>query len=148
MIAPIMFHSVYGKAPAGCLTELVTAMMSNGLVQKILLNKYKYETLSWVGVNELWKYFQINDSPSQAGTVYGISATTSGYDKSNVQVGDVIQFHNGSIWRHSVIVSKKEGSTVYCAAHTSNEDAKPLDDYLTTYSSYRVAHIYNFITSY
>ena len=45
-----------------------------------------------------------------------------------------------------MIVSKKEGSTVYCAAHTSNEDAKPLDDYLTTYSSYRVAHIYNFIT--
>ena len=55
--------------------------------------KYKYETLSWVGVNELWKYFQINDSPSQAGTVYGISASTSGYDKSNVQVGDIIQFH-------------------------------------------------------
>ena len=110
--------------------------------------KYKYETLSWVGVNELWKYFQINDSPSQAGTVYGISATTSGYDKSNVQVGDVIQFHNGSIWRHSVIVSKKEGNTVYCAAHTDNQDAKPLDDYLRTYSSYRVAHINNFITSY
>ena len=110
--------------------------------------KYKYETLSWVGVNELWKYFQINDSPSQAGTVYGISASTSGYDKSNVQVGDVIQFHNGSIWRNSVIVSKKEGSTVYCAAHTGNEAAKPLNDYLSTYPSYRVAHINNFITSY
>ena len=44
-------------------------------------------------LNELWKYFQINDSPSQEGTVYGISATTSNYDKSNVQVGDVIEFH-------------------------------------------------------
>ena len=67
-------------------------------------NKYKYETLSWVGVNELWKYFQTNDSPSKAGTVYGISATTSGYDKSNVQLGDVIQFHNGSIWRFRRLV--------------------------------------------
>lgn len=92
--------------------------------------------------------FPDNDSPSQAGTVYGISASTSGYDKSNVQVGDIIQFHNGNIWRHSVIVSKKEGSTVYCAAHTSNEAAKPLDDYLNTYPSYRVGHINNFITSY
>lgn len=110
--------------------------------------KYKYETLSWVGVNELWKYFQINDSPSQAGTVYGISATTSGYDRSNVEVGDIIQFHNGSIWRHSVIVSKKDGSTVYCAARTGNEAEKPLDDYLKTYPSYRVGHINNFITSY
>ena len=71
--------------------------MLNGLVVRKKKNgskKYSYDTVSWVGVNELWTYFQTNDSPSQAGTVYGISATTSGYTSSSVQLGDVIQFNN------------------------------------------------------
>lgn len=53
--------------------------------------KYVYETVSWVGVNELWTYLQTNDSPSKAGTVYGVSATTSGYNSSNLQLGDMFK---------------------------------------------------------
>ena len=49
--------------------------------------KYTYETYSWISVNDLWTYFQKNDSPSQAGTVYGISATTSGYNSSTFTAG-------------------------------------------------------------
>ena len=110
--------------------------------------KYSYDTVSWVGVNELWTYFQTNDSPSQAGTVYGISATTSGYTSSSVQLGDVIQFNNGDIWRHSVIVSEITDGVVYCAAHSDDQARKPLNDYMSKYESYRVAHINNFIISY
>ena len=110
--------------------------------------KYTYETYSWISVNDLWTYFQKNDSPSQAGTVYGISATTSGYNYSNAQVGDVIQFHNGSMWRHSVIVSEIVNGQRRCAAHTDDYAARLLSEYLAIYSNYRVAHINNFITSY
>lgn len=110
--------------------------------------KYSYDTISWVGVNELWTYFQTNDSPSQAGTVYGISATTSGYNSSNVQLGDIIQFNNGDIWRHSVIVSEITDGVVYCAAHSDDQERKSLNEYMSKYKKYRVAHINNFITSY
>ncbi|WP_276981326.1 amidase domain-containing protein [Johnsonella ignava] len=110
--------------------------------------KYVYETVSWVGVNELWTYFQINDSFSQAGTVYGVSSTTRGYNSSNVQVGDVIQFYNGNIWRHSVIVSEITDGIVYCAAHSSNYARRKLSEYISLYPTYRVAHINNYILAY
>lgn len=118
--------------------------------------KYKRDPGSWAGVNELFSYFQTNDSLSQAGTVYGISATTSGYTYSNVQVGDVIQFHNGTTWKHSVIVSEiKSGtrstSSILCAAHSGEETNKSLASYMASSSphqSYRIIHINNFITAY
>lgn len=116
--------------------------------KKNSMNKYAYETVSWVGVNELWTYLQTNDSPSQAGTVYGVSATTSGYNSSNVQLGDVIQLYNGNKWVHSIIVSEITDGIVYCAAHTGNYDRRKLSEYINNYPKYRVAHINSYITSY
>lgn len=115
--------------------------------------KYYRDPSSWAGVIPLYTYFQLNDNPSVAGTVYGISATTSGYSYSNVQVGDVIQFHNGSRWRHTVIVSEILSGTrttakILCAAHTTDQDKKPLSTYLSSTPTYRVIHINNFITQY
>ncbi|MDO4331533.1 MAG: amidase domain-containing protein [Eubacteriales bacterium] len=116
--------------------------------------KYVAATASWSGVAALYEYFKSNDNLSLAGTVYGISANTQSYTIADIQVGDVVQFAEGSNWHHSVIVSAIGSGTrttgkIYCAAHSDSQINKSIQQYLNDgFTNYRIIHINNFITSY
>lgn len=116
--------------------------------------KYYRETPSWSGVNEFYDYCRWNDNLSLAGTVYGISAKTSGYSYSNVQVGDIIQFQNPytNRWQHSMIVSGIDSNTpngIYLCGHGGDAQNEPLSVKLGEFQNrYRVIHINNYIVEY
>lgn len=115
---------------------------------------YLRATASWSGVGEFYDYCRWNDNLSLAGTVYGISATTSGYTYENVQLGDIIQFQNPYTkdWQHSMIVTAIEQNTpqkIFLSGHGGDVEREPLSDKLAQFGNlYRVIHINNFITSY
>jgi len=120
--------------------------------------KYYRDIPVWAGVSNLFTYFQGNDNEAFAGTKHGISATTSNIKIADLQLGDVIQFFNGLIWRHSVIVSEittqanqvQDSTKVKVAAHTNDYAARPLSEYLASgsgYTTYRLIRINKFIKS-
>lgn len=102
---------------------------------------------SWSGVNEFYN-FTMNNTTRGPG---GHSMTwTQNYDAWSL--GDIFQFNNGSIWRHSTVITgfvmESNGLTIPCVtgrtSATSNNNNIDVREH--SYSAYpkRVLHLYNY----
>jgi hypothetical protein len=58
---------------------------------------------SWSGVINLHTYLTTNPGTNAGMHGTGVSYSTSG--GGSFGIGDIVQFHNGSVWRHSTVVS-------------------------------------------
>ncbi|MGF7050759.1 hypothetical protein J2T13_005309 [Paenibacillus sp. DS2015] len=72
---------------------------------------------SWAGVDQLYQFLtRSNPSNTNIGP-YGTSKTLT---YANAFLGDIVQGHNGTIWRHSTVVTKFENSKVYVTGRTGD----------------------------
>jgi len=63
-------------------------------------NNLNDRSYSWSSVSHLYSFLTSNTSQGPGG-----SSTTYGYSYTTNRDGQIIQHHNGSIWRHSTIVT-------------------------------------------
>lgn len=70
---------------------------------------------SWAGVNQLYT-FLTRSNPSNSNK--GPYATEKELTYANAFTGDIVQGHNGTIWRHSTVVTKFADSKVYVTGRT------------------------------
>ena len=85
---------------------------------------------SWTGVNFLYKFLVNNKST-------GPYAEITDFD--GAEIGDIIQLDMGNGYVHSLIITKKEPSEVFVAAHTFDCIDRALSDY--SYETARFLHI-------
>ena len=71
---------------------------------------------SWAGVNQLYE-FLTRSNPGDSNI--GPYATEKEVTYANAFTGDIVQKHNGTTWRHSMIVTKFSGGQVYVTGRTS-----------------------------
>ncbi|SFQ25397.1 Putative amidase domain-containing protein [Lachnospiraceae bacterium XBB1006] len=71
---------------------------------------------SWSGVNQLYS-FLTRSRPGNSNV--GPYAEEIPCDYRNALYGDVVQFYNGSIWRHSTIVTSRGNNKIYVTGRTS-----------------------------
>jgi hypothetical protein len=60
---------------------------------------------SWSGVSNLYSFLTSNTTRGPYGTALSYSNYGGTSANTNWAVGDVLQFHDGSIWRHSTIIT-------------------------------------------
>lgn len=72
---------------------------------------------SWAGVNQL-KLFLVRSNPSSSNIGPYAEEVTLNY--ANAFYGDVVQYHNGSIWRHSTVVTSYDGGVIHVTGRTSD----------------------------
>ena len=93
---------------------------------------------SWSGVNELYS-FLTRSNPSD--TSKGPFAVTKELSYTNAYVGDIVQGYNGSIWRHSTVVTRNENQKVYVTGRTAPGVYNDNQLAITIYSKQRLLHI-------
>lgn len=102
---------------------------------------------SWSGVNEFYNFAMNNQTKGPGG--YSRIWTANYEDWS---VGDILQMHNGSIWRHSTVITgftMDEGGTTYPrvtgrTSATSNNNNKDIRETSYYPNAMRVLHLYNY----
>lgn len=72
---------------------------------------------SWAGVNQLYQFLTRSNPGNSNKGPYGTLKTLS---YANAFLGDIVQGHNGTIWRHSTVVTKFENSKVYVTGRTGD----------------------------
>ncbi len=95
---------------------------------------------SWSGVNELYNFVVNNTTKGPGG--YSLYYP----DDKTWTSGDIMQFHNGSIWRHSTVITGKSGSIPLVTGRTSPgvyNNNEPATDIYSGYSK-RILHLYNY----
>lgn len=93
---------------------------------------------SWAGVNQLYT-FLTRSNPSD--TNKGPYATEKDLTYANAFLGDVVQGHNGSTWRHSTVVTKFANSQVYVTGRTAPGSYNDNQLATTIYGTQRLLHL-------
>lgn len=60
---------------------------------------------SWSGVSNLYNFLTSNTTKGPAGSYLAYSSIYAPSGNFPYQSGDILQFHNGSIWRHSTLIT-------------------------------------------
>jgi hypothetical protein len=72
---------------------------------------------SWAGVNQLYDFLTRKNPGNSNKGPYG---TLKALTYANAYTGDIVQGHNGDIWRHTTVVTKFENSKVYVTGRTGD----------------------------
>lgn len=113
-----------------CTNFVSQCLFAGGLKMDVRSDGWYYMSLSdrapaWTGVEEFWNYGVKNNK-------------TSGFilaecDKSEAEIGDVVQLFNGERYYHTVIITRVERSDgenrLFVAAHDNAAFDKPLYTY-------------------
>ena len=83
--------------------------------------------------------FLTRSNPSD--TSKGPFAVTKELSYTNAYVGDIVQGYNGSIWRHSTVVTRNENQKVYVTGRTAPGVYNDNQLAITIYSKQRLLHI-------
>lgn len=93
---------------------------------------------SWAGVNQLYE-FLTRSNPGNSNI--GPYATKKSLTYNNASIGDVVQGHNGTVWRHSTVVTRKANNIVYVTGRTSPGIYNDNVPATTIYGEQRLLHL-------
>lgn len=93
---------------------------------------------SWTGVNQL-KIFLTRNKPGKSNI--GPYATVKDLTFMNANTGDIVQGYNGSVWRHSTVVTAFENGQVKVTGRTSPGVYNDNQPATTIYGTQRLLHL-------
>ena len=145
-------HALLAGGAVPYVTTSGTSPRSTGWYYTSLSNR----SSSWSGVTNLYNFITANTTKGPTGV--GISYTThiapggsSPVASAPYDLGDILQFHNGSIWRHSTIITSiyQINTTTYGALVTGRSGNGSYNNNATAESIYagnskRVIRLYGY----
>lgn len=93
---------------------------------------------SWAGVNELYDFLTRKNPGNNNIGPYG---TKKALTYENAFLGDIVQGHNGKIWRHSTVVTKFENKKVYVTGRTAKDVYNDNQLATTIYGTQRLIYL-------
>ena len=93
---------------------------------------------SWAGVNQLYQFLTRSNPGNNSIGPYG---TEKDLTYANAFLGDIVQGHDGSTWKHSTVVTRFENSQVYVTGRTADGLYDNNELATTIYGTQRLIHL-------